>query len=131
MTVATLCYLSGFVTTPFDGCQTNCYEDERDSGCCRLAAVSLLNLGLFFYCCFLQSAPLSCISPSFFSPHFPLTVSFCCTLKLRINAVQGLLSEVTHVEMFSGRLAELLKQIAVDMKMWGIVSVQMGVYTLG
>lgn len=30
-----------------------------------------------------------------------------------------------------GRLVELLKQIAVDMKMWGAVSIQTGGYTLG
>lgn len=33
--------------------------------------------------------------------------------------------------MFWGRLVELLKQIAVDMKMWGGVSIELEVYTLG
>lgn len=33
--------------------------------------------------------------------------------------------------MSGGRLVELLKQIAVDMKMWGGVTIELGVYTLG
>lgn len=33
--------------------------------------------------------------------------------------------------MFLGHLGELLKQIAVDMKMWGCASNEMKAYTLG
>lgn len=33
--------------------------------------------------------------------------------------------------MFWGHLDELLKQIAVDMKIWGCVAIRMEAYTLG